>query len=71
MAKLSTKQASRTHRVLVFGAPKTGKTQLAGALAEHFNLIWIDMENGHETLFKFPQEWQERIEIIELKDTPQ
>jgi len=70
MPKLSTKQSSRTHRVLVFGAPKSGKTQLAGELAEHFNLIWIDMENGHETLFKLPQEWQERIELIELKDSP-
>jgi len=70
MAKLSTHKHSATHRVLVYGAPKSGKTQLAGALAEHFNIIWIDMENGHETLFKFPQEWQERIELIDLKDTP-
>jgi adenosyl cobinamide kinase/adenosyl cobinamide phosphate guanylyltransferase len=70
MAKLSTHKHSATHRVLVYGAPKSGKTQLAGALAEHFDIIWIDMENGHETLFKFPQEWQERIELIDLKDTP-
>ena len=27
------------------------------------------MENGHETLFKLPREWQERIEVIDLKDT--
>jgi adenosyl cobinamide kinase/adenosyl cobinamide phosphate guanylyltransferase len=70
MAKLSTKESSRTHRVLIFGPPKSGKTQLAGALAEHYNLIWIDMENGHETLFKLPKKWQERIELIHLKDTP-
>lgn len=69
MAKLSTKQHSQTHRVLIFGAPKTGKTQLAGELAEFYDLIWVDMENGHETLFKFPQTWQERIELINLKDT--
>lgn len=70
MAKLSTKAASTTHRALLFGPPKSGKTQLAGDLAEHFNLIWIDMENGHGTLFKLPEEWQERIELIDLKDTP-
>lgn len=70
MAKLSNKQASRTHGVLLFGPPKSGKTQLAGELSEYFNLIWFDLENGHETLFKLPQEWQERIELIELKDTP-
>ena len=70
MAKLSTKSHSQTHRAVIFGPPKGGKTQLAGELAEHFNLIWIDMENGHETLFKMPTEWQERIELIDLKDTP-
>lgn len=70
MAKLNTKKSSSTHRALVFGPPKSGKTQLVGELSEHFNLIWIDMENGHETLFKFPQAWQERIELIDLKDSP-
>ncbi len=70
MAKLSTKHSSRTHGVMLFGPPKSGKTQLAGELAEHFNLIWFDMENGHETLFKLPDSWQERIELIELRDSP-
>ena len=69
MAKLSTLQHSQTHRVLIFGGPKTGKSQLAGELSEFYNLIWIDMENGHEVLFKLPTEWQERIELIALPDT--
>ena len=69
MAKLSTKSSSATHRIIIYGAPKTGKTQLAGELAEHYNLIWVDMENGHETLFKLPEAWQERIELINLPDT--
>lgn len=67
--KLSQKKKSNTSRVLLFGAPKTGKTQLIGELAEHFNLTFFDLENGHETLFKLPTEQQERIELIELKDT--
>lgn len=69
MAKLSTKSASKTHRCIIYGAPKSGKTQLAGELSEFFKLIWIDMENGHETLFKLPKEYQERIELINLPDT--
>lgn len=69
MAKLSTKQHSQTHRVLIFGGPKSGKTELAGRLAEFYDLIWVDMENGHETLFKLPAEWQQRIELINLPDT--
>lgn len=69
MAKLSTKKHSATHRVIIYGAPKTGKSQIAGELAEFYDLIWVDMENGHETLFKLPEEWQERIELINLPDT--
>lgn len=69
MAKLSDKEASKTHRVMIFGAPKAGKSLLAAQLAEHYKLIWVDMENGHETLFQLPKAWQENIELIELKDT--
>jgi hypothetical protein len=69
MAKLNTLQATSLHRVIAFGAPKTGKSLLAGKLAEYYNLIWVDMENGHETLFQLPEEWQERIELITIPDT--
>lgn len=69
MAKLATKKASTTHRVMIFGPPKTGKSLIAGALAEFYNVIWVDMENGHDVLFQLPMEWQERIELIELPDT--
>ena len=69
MAKLNTLQASKTQRVMLFGAPKVGKSQLAGELAEKFNLVWVDMESGHDTLFKLDPEWQERIEVIDLPDT--
>lgn len=54
---------------MVFGPPKTGKSTLAGELAEHFNLIWFDLENGHDVLFKMPIEWQRRIQLIKLRDT--
>jgi AAA domain len=67
--KLSQKTASKSHRVLLFGPPKSGKTQLAGELSRAFNLIWIDLENGVDTLLKLPPEQQERIEVISLPDT--
>ena len=69
MAKLSTKKASSTHRIIIYGAPKSGKTLLAGELAEYYNIIYVGMENGHETLFQLPEEWQERIELINIPDT--
>ena len=69
MPKLNTMSKTDNPSVMLFGAPFTGKTKLAGALAEHFNLLLIDMEAGHDVLFTLPEEWQSRIEVIELKDT--
>lgn len=69
MAKLSTKKISQTQRVLLFGPPKVGKSKLAGALAEYYDLLWFDLENGHDVLFQFPTEWQDRIELIDIPDT--
>ena len=67
--KLSQTTASKSHRVLLFGPPKSGKSLLAGKLSEEFNLLWVDMENGHDVLFQLPLPWQERIELISLPDT--
>ena len=69
MAKLSTLEATVVQRCLLFGPPKTGKTLLAGKLAEHYDIIWVDLENGHETLFQLPVSYQERIELINIPDT--
>jgi SpoVK/Ycf46/Vps4 family AAA+-type ATPase len=69
MAKLSTLSQSTTQSVLVFGPPKSGKTQLVGQLATKYNLIWFDLENGSATLHKLPVEAQERIELIALPDS--
>ena len=67
--KLTEKKISKTHRVCVFGPPKSGKTELAGALASHFSLLWFDLENGYATLLKLPLPQQERINIISIPDT--
>jgi hypothetical protein len=67
--KLSQKSVSKSHRVLLFGPPKSGKTQLAGELSKEFNLLWFDLENGVDTLLKLPPEQQDRIEVITLPDT--
>lgn len=67
--KLSQKTACKTRRVLSFGPPKSGKTELAGKCAEEFKLLWFDLENGVDTLMKLPEEWKERIEVISLPDT--
>ena len=67
--KLTEKIVSQVHRVLIYGPPKTGKTQLAGSVAAFKKVIWFDLENGYTTLLKLPEEHKERIEIISLPDT--
>lgn len=60
---------SKTHRALVFGAPKSGKTQLVSELSAYYNLLWFDLENGWETLLKLPAAQQERVDLIQIPDT--
>lgn len=69
MPALNTLQASKTKRILVYGPPKSGKTELVGGLAEKMKLIWIDGENGKDTLFKLPVEWQKNIDMFSIPDT--
>lgn len=67
--KLTEKEVATTQRVVVFGEPKSGKTELVGKLSEAFDLLWFDLENGYVTLRKLPLPWQERIEIVSIPDT--
>lgn len=70
MAKLSLRVANRTRRICVFGPPKGGKTTLLAELATlGFRLLWIDIENGSDVLFKLPPEAQERVDLIKIPDT--
>lgn len=67
--KLTEKKLSKTHRVLIYGEPKSGKTELAARLASSYNLLFFDLENGYETLLKLPHDQQERVEIVSIPDT--
>lgn len=68
--KLSDKHASKTQRILIYGSPKTGKTQLAGEMAEHgYKLYWFDLENGSNTLLKLSPAAQDNVELYSLPDT--
>jgi hypothetical protein len=56
--------------ILVYGEAKTGKTlRVAQELAPHFKLLWLDVENGVQTLMQLPPELQERITYIRIPDT--
>lgn len=60
--------------ILIYGAPKTGKTRLAGTIAQlpHINrIVWIDLENGFSTLLNMGLTTEElaKIELIRISDT--
>ncbi len=62
------------HSILLYGPPKTGKTRLVGTSAKikEFNrIIWIDLENGSETLLHMglTEEELNKIELIKIPDT--
>lgn len=65
---------TRNHSVLIYGAPKTGKTQLVGTaakIAELKRIIWIDLENGVETLLHMGLEAKEleKVTLFRIPDT--
>jgi hypothetical protein len=69
MAKLTAIAKSPVQRVLVYGPPKTGKTELTSKLAHQFKILYFGLENGHSVFYKLPPEIQENVEIVNLPDT--
>lgn len=70
MPTLDEVAARKVQHLMLFGDPKSGKTELAGTLAYIFDcVVWISIDNGHEVLFKLPKEQQHKILLIKLPDT--
>lgn len=70
--KLTAYAPSMARKILVYGAPKTGKTDLVGQLAEVKKLWWLDLEDGIKTLLSSPRmkkEWLDNIEYFRIPDT--
>jgi hypothetical protein len=55
--------------IVLFGPPKSGKTKLALALSEFYNIKMLSLEAGHGVAKQFPIPWQERIDVISIPDT--
>lgn len=77
---LKYKGVPQAQRMLIYGAPKTGKTVLAGSLAKYYNVLWLDLERGYSSLLgtdlipearlQLADADLERIEYIGIPDTP-
>lgn len=67
--KLSSMQGTIEQRVCLFGPPKVGKTLLVGQLAQHYKILFFDLENGSSVLTQVPEEYHDRIDIIKIRDS--
>lgn len=67
--KLTENHQVPTQKVLVTGLSGTGKSTLVAQLAEKYQLHWIDLERGVNTLRKLPVAWQERINLFAIPDS--
>lgn len=70
--KLTDYQQKAARKILVYGPPKSGKTDLVGQLAEKYKLHWLDFEDGVKTLLHSPRmkkEWFSNVELYSIPDT--
>jgi len=67
---LARKSLPTSRRLMVFGSPSTGKTRLVGELTAQFKLLWLDLDQGVDTLYQtLPDEQLANIEYIPILDT--
>lgn len=69
MAVLTSTNRGYNKRLLVYGPPKTGKSELVSKLAELFPLLWFDLENGSDVLYKLPKSAQANINLVKIPDS--
>jgi hypothetical protein len=71
MPKLSNIELRKAIHILLYGPPKSGKTELYGELAEHGFTLWVfDLENGSLTLSRsVSKDAQDRVNIFKIPDT--
>lgn len=65
------KAPSKCKSVLVYGAAFSGKSAKVAQLAEHYRLIWLDIENGHTVLYNkslVPPAYLNNIELVCIPD---
>lgn len=58
--------------VIVYGGPKTGKTELTGTLLKNYKLWWLNLDDGIKTLFRpdsFAKPYLENLEIFSIPDS--
>lgn len=68
--KQSTSAGEDAQKIIIYGAPGTGKTLYAGGASSKFEVLWFDLENGKDSLLaNLSEEQLSRITYIPLADS--
>jgi hypothetical protein len=68
--KLTEYRPQQAKHILVYGPPKSGKTELVGQLAQRFKLWWFDLEDGIKTLLRPDSAAKDHLDNVELFRIP-
>lgn len=63
---------SAARHVIIYGGPKTGKTELVGTLAKRYKLWWFNLDDGIKTLFRadsYARPYLDNIELFNIPDS--
>lgn len=74
MPSLDSLAETQTHRIIIYGPPKSGKTFSIGKLAESHTIHYLSLENGYTTFFNpacVLPEFRKNIIIHKIKDLPE
>lgn len=69
--KLTEYHSQSARHILIYGPPKSGKTEAIGRLAEKYKLWYFDLEDSIKTLVHNPRilpGWLENIELFHIPD---
>lgn len=69
--KMSDYKAQSARHILIYGAPKSGKSVAVGKLAEKYKLWYLDLEDSVKSLLNpelIKPEWLSNIELIKIPD---
>lgn len=72
LSELRDKKLSEPRHICVYGSPKTGKTELVGALAKDFHLWFLSLDGGFKTLMQptsaaYP--YLDNIDLFYIRDS--
>lgn len=68
--KTKSQDGDEGQKIIIFGAPGTGKTVYAGGAADKFEVLWFDLENGKDSLLtNLSDEQLANITYVPISDT--